>query len=96
MGVIVPQFTSIYKQFVQDGNWENIKSPLHFPDSKVHGANMEPTWVLSAPGGPHVCLMSLAIWVVFCKGNPPVTGGFPSETGHRDQLYLHHINTRNN
>ena len=24
-----------------------------FPDSKVHGANMGPTWVLSAPGGPH-------------------------------------------
>ena len=22
------------------------------PDSKVHGANMGPTWVLSAPGGP--------------------------------------------
>ena len=25
---------------------------LH-PDGKVHGANMEPTWVLSAPDGPH-------------------------------------------
>ena len=25
-------------------------------DSKVHGANMGPTWVLSAPGGPHVGL----------------------------------------
>ena len=24
------------------------------PDSKVHGANKGPTWVLSAPGGPHV------------------------------------------
>ena len=24
------------------------------PDSKVHGANMGPTWVLSAPDGPHV------------------------------------------
>ena len=23
-------------------------------DSEVHGANMEPTWVLSAPDGPHV------------------------------------------
>ena len=31
------------------------------PDSKVHGANMGPTWVLSAPGGPHVGLMNLAI-----------------------------------
>ena len=23
-----------------------------YPDSKVHGANMGPTWVLSAPDGP--------------------------------------------
>ena len=31
------------------------------PDSKVHEANMEPTWVLSAPDGPHVGPMNLAI-----------------------------------
>ena len=31
------------------------------PDSKVHGANMGPTWVLSAPGGPHVGPTNLAI-----------------------------------
>ena len=31
------------------------------PDSKVHGANMGPTWVLSSPGGPHVGPMNLAI-----------------------------------
>ena len=31
------------------------------PDSKVHGANMGPTWVLSAPGGSHVGPMNLAI-----------------------------------
>ena len=35
-----------------------------FPDSKVHGANMGTTWDLSAPGGPHVGPMNLAIWVV--------------------------------
>ena len=32
------------------------------PDSKVHGANMGPTWVLSAPDEPHVGPMNLAIW----------------------------------
>ena len=32
-----------------------------FPDSKVHGANMGPTWVLAAPGGPHFGPMILAI-----------------------------------
>ena len=31
------------------------------PDSKVLGANVGPTWVLSAPGGPHVGPMNLAI-----------------------------------
>ena len=34
---------------------------MHIPDCKVHGAKMGPTWVLSAPGGPHVGLMNLAI-----------------------------------
>ena len=31
------------------------------PDSKVRGANMGPTWVLSAPDRPHVGPMNLAI-----------------------------------
>ena len=31
------------------------------PDNKVHWANMGPTWVLSAPDGPHVGPMNLAI-----------------------------------
>ena len=35
------------------------------PDSKVHGANMGPTWVLLAPGGPHVGPMNLAIWAIY-------------------------------
>ena len=35
-----------------------------YPDSKVHGANMGPTWVLSAPDGPHVGPRILVIRVV--------------------------------
>ena len=34
-----------------------------YPDSKIHGANIGPTWVLSAPRGPHVDPMNLAIRV---------------------------------
>ena len=30
-------------------------------DSKVHVAHMRPTWVLLAPGGPHVGPMNLVI-----------------------------------
>ena len=33
----------------------------HNPESRVHGPNMGPTWVLSAPDGPHVGPMNLAI-----------------------------------
>ena len=36
----------------------------YYPDSKVHGANMGPTWVLSAPDGPPVGPLSFAIRVV--------------------------------
>ena len=34
-----------------------------YPASKVHGANMGPTWVLSAPDGLHVGPMNLALRV---------------------------------
>ena len=36
---------------------------LSSPDSKVHGANMGPTWVLPAPYGPHVGPMNFTIWL---------------------------------
>ena len=34
---------------------------IRVPDSKVHLAHMGPTWVLSAPGGPHVAPLKFAI-----------------------------------
>ena len=52
-----------------DGEWayatgvELVLVTHIFPDSKVHGANMGPTWVLSAPDGPHFGPMDLAIRV---------------------------------
>ena len=33
----------------------------NYPDSKVYGANMGPTWGRQDPGGPHVGSMNLAI-----------------------------------
>ena len=33
------------------------------PDSNIHGANMGPTWVLSAQSGPHVSPINLVIRV---------------------------------
>ena len=35
------------------------------PDSKVHGANMGPTWGRQDLGGPYVGHVNLAIWVRF-------------------------------
>ena len=37
------------------------KQKQNSPDNKVRGANMGPTWALSAPDGPHVGPMNLAI-----------------------------------
>ena len=41
----------------------------NYQDNKVHGANMGPTWVLSAPDGPHVRPMNLVIrvWLHRCE-----------------------------
>ena len=39
--------------------YHTIKKTI--PDSKDHGANMGPTWILSAPGGTHIGPMNLAI-----------------------------------
>ena len=50
-----------------DGNDGNFDGKLYL-DSNVHGANMGPTWVLSAPDGPHVGPMNLAIRVVAQEG----------------------------
>ena len=36
-------------------------SAVRCPDSNVHGANIGPTWAPSAPDGPHVGPMNLAI-----------------------------------
>ena len=35
------------------------------PNSKVHGANMGPTWGRQDPGGPHVDPMNIAIWGLY-------------------------------
>ena len=37
---------------------------INYPDSKVHGANMEPIWGRQDPGGSHVGPMNIVIWVL--------------------------------
>ena len=42
-------------------NYIDFKQLEIDPDSNIHGANMGPTWVLSAPDGPHDGPLNLAI-----------------------------------
>ena len=39
----------------------------NYPDSKIHGANMGPTCVLSVPGGSHVGPMNFAFWICLSR-----------------------------
>ena len=43
--------------------------PVAYPDNKVHGANMGPTWVLLALDGRHVGPMNLATRVQLTDRN---------------------------
>ena len=58
------------------------------PDSKVLGANMGPTWVLSAPDGPHDGPMNPAIreviWHMYASAEL-------SEINHDDIMIWKHI-----
>ena len=45
------------------GQWINF---CVYPNSKVHGANMGPTWGRQGPGRPHVGPMNLVIWARVC------------------------------
>ena len=49
------------KRVIKIINMAAIFIRIPVPDSEVHGANMGPTWVLSAPDGPHVGPMNPAL-----------------------------------
>ena len=51
----------------------DLSQIIFYLDSKVHGANMGPTWVLPAPDGPHVGPINLAVGVVFLPAQPAST-----------------------
>ena len=63
----------------------NLHNIANIPDSKVHVANMGPTWVLSAQGGPHIGPMNLAIIdymdsVNFGNGTSDTDGNFHTQS----------------
>ena len=56
--VLKSQFISILVLIEQPHRTVTVAT---VPDSKIHGANTGPTWVLLAPDGLHVGPMDLAI-----------------------------------
>ena len=67
---MMPIFAMIFPFFFRcDQPTKGQNSPMWnkhwkaFPDTKIHGNNMGPTWALSAPDGPYVGPMNLAIRV---------------------------------
>ena len=51
----------------EDISWKPFSHYQDFPESKVHGANMGPSWGRQDPSGPHVGHMKLAIWELVGK-----------------------------
>ena len=48
--------TFVFSKFNEFGKYHGDA-----PESKIHGDNMGPTWVLLAPGGSHIGPMNLAM-----------------------------------
>ena len=69
--------------------WRVHMKTKTLPDSKVHGTNMGPTWVLSAPDGPHVGAMKLAIRDTYLTHLVPAANDLakPWAIGHQQPRY---------
>ena len=71
-----------------------------FPDSKVHGSNMGPTWGRQDPGVPHVGPMNFAIWAMIPL--PPSRSGqrnlpvLETRTRHQRPIKRHGDSAANN
>ena len=67
-------YQNVYSLLTRAIGFKTVICYFIIPDSEVHGDNMGPTWVLSAPDGSHVGPMNLAIrgcirslwWDLYC------------------------------
>ena len=60
---LTPMVFAMADMILSSCETQRVKIWRVYPDSKVHGANMGPTWFLSAPDGFHVGHTNLAIRV---------------------------------
>ena len=58
---ILSQYDTTTGHFYEDRILQVLSLSHNTPHNKVHGANMGPIWVLSAPDVPHIGPMNLAI-----------------------------------
>ena len=61
VGMYISSGKPAYLELVAIAKKFDYHGCLQDPESKVHGANIGPTWVLSATDGPHVGPMNLAV-----------------------------------
>ena len=65
-----------------------------YPDNKIHGTNMGPTWGRQDPGGPHFGHINLAIWVYIPYQNNEINGYSQNANVHvyivlNDMQFMH-------
>ena len=91
IGRLVSQFYSSLGCFYLSGTTGRVVSSNTAPDSKVRGANMGPTWVLSASDGPHVGPMCYhgPSWSTISCINNTLTHHMTSVFHHRQQVQVY-------
>ena len=58
---VLTNFAQQKHNFIPQSSHSNFVQYSTIPDSKINEANIGPTWVLSAPDGPHVGPMNLSV-----------------------------------
>ena len=89
-------FWVTYRYFERNIYWQWCRGIYWYicnPDNKIHGANMGPTWVLSAPDGPHVGPMNLAIRVIW-QDLKAHKGGKYGDTALQSVTMIHRLWSR--
>ena len=73
---------------VADWTWRLISIRELVPDSKIHGANMDPIWGRQDPGGPHVGPVNFVIWGVTINGQCHLGGHYRNYNSETLSLYV--------
>ena len=88
---LYPQSSIFFSSLRVNPGIQLISKPWYVPgtflDSKVHVANMGPTWVLLSSGGPHVGPMNLAIRVAPQHSPPHISSCISEVATWRESIH---------